>query len=87
MLCDSSSHPLVAFFPLHQETQLEKFEDGWLSSYGPYDLVTCPCHDLRDYFGERIGFILLSFNIIHVSYTSSCCWNVCPYSSVGLRSN
>jgi len=56
LLAESADHPLVCFFPLHQENKLQWFRDEWLSNYSCTMLHYIPIPEIRQYFGEPIGF-------------------------------
>lgn len=48
---------LLAAFPLHDYEMLKRLQLKWLNMYGPP--WTQPVHDVKDYFGERIGLYFL----------------------------
>eukprot|EP00485_Elphidium_margaritaceum_P006485 CAMPEP_0202685776 /NCGR_PEP_ID=MMETSP1385-20130828/1612_1 /ASSEMBLY_ACC=CAM_ASM_000861 /TAXON_ID=933848 /ORGANISM="Elphidium margaritaceum" /LENGTH=949 /DNA_ID=CAMNT_0049340211 /DNA_START=108 /DNA_END=2957 /DNA_ORIENTATION=+ len=52
----NKGHPLTAVFPLHDQERLQHFNDDWIKSWTPSKLLWCPLEELRDYFGEPVGF-------------------------------
>jgi len=55
-LMHDSNHPLIAVFPLHNETNRQWLDDRWLRKWNWDILLHPPLKDIRDYFNEPIGF-------------------------------
>jgi len=52
----SKKHPLKAVFALHDPEVLDTFERDWIKNWKPWQLMSCPLADIRDYFGEPVAF-------------------------------